>query len=317
MKYFSAIAALFAVTMFSGSGTLLNAAAKKLVAPISIDEKNIVNKTGGRASDFAPLIDTVKTELVQAGYVVVDMHDLGKAIEFGGIVDAVNGTDSADIPLEFPGYIIRISVIKYGHSNLTRRDVARGSQNVVNAEVAISAHIVKQSLKDKKSGLPGQTVGSCMAEARKTITVSGDGRGNFKEGLLGDCNIRVARKLIRELENYIPSKFRPQPPKVYQVKGSRVILYSAGRRWAPGCILDVYDVEVIGEDDEEEVIQGDFAGRVRVVKSTEKYTICELLSNGIGIKKGMLAYPPAPAAPAAPQAQPQAQPQPQWGNAPF
>ena len=82
-------------------------------------------------------------------------------------------------------------------------------------------------------------------------------------------------------------------------------------------ILDVYDVEVIGEDDEEEVIQGDFAGRVRVVKSTEKYTICELLSNGIGIKKGMLAYPPAPAAPAAPQAQPQAQPQPQWGNAPF
>ncbi|MBE6376427.1 MAG: hypothetical protein E7050_08175 [Lentisphaerae bacterium] len=288
MKHFSVKIMFFLVALMLGSGPLLRAETTKRVAPVSIDEKNIVNKTGVRNANFAPLLDTVKTEFFQTGYAVVDMNDLAEVLKHSDVVSGVNGTDNGDFALDFPGYILRISVIKYGFSDIVRRNYARGSRkNIVNCEVSISVHVVQV-----KSGAgAGQTVGSCIASSKKTVEVDGRGQGNFNQSILQDCNIEVAKDLVRQMEKYIPAKFRPAPVTVYQVKGDRIYLFTPGRRLAENTVFDVFDAEILGDGDDREIIPGDFAGRIQVVKSMEKYTICRLIVSGIGIRKGMIATP--------------------------
>lgn len=316
MKKIYTLIMLFATVFAAGTTLTLNA--QDVVAPISIDEKHIVNKTGTNAN-FAPLLDMIKTEFFQAGYELVDMNDLAEAIKHAETVAAVNGTGSTDAQLEFAGYIVRISVLKYGFYEIdNRRNYNSRARKGVNrraaAEVSISIHVVKMT--GKKAG---RTVASCIVSSpKKTVQLDEDmlsgrrGESAVKEPLLQECNMFVAKTVVKELEKCIPMKFRPKPLLVYQAKGDRVILRSTGRRLAENTVLDVFATEIIGEGEDQEVIPGDLTGRIMVERSTDKYIICRLLTSGAAIKKNMVATPvasnAAPAHPAPPVRQ---------DNAPF
>ena len=313
------ISRLCLVLMLCGCSIALPAAEKaQHSVSISIDEKNIENRTGTRAN-FLPLIELIKVELFNYGFNVVDMAELGEAIEAQAQVNAVNGGEAAS-EVAFSGYKIRISMLKYGYSMWRQPN---GSSRV-SASVKMSANVIRVA--PEKGRITARAIGRVMSEAPgKTVALQRGVAGNIGEQLLQDSNAFVARDIAKKLYKMVPAKFRPKPATVRAVRGEQIYLRVPRARVRENGFFDIYALESLDDEEDsdggaEDVIET-FIGRVQVVRIGDNLSTCRLLTPGAKIKKGMVAYPSGNAdargAAAAPAATPGPKPQPMDAGAPF
>ncbi len=167
---------------------------------VSIDKKNIENKTNQPRANFNTLIDRLDHELTQTSfYRVVDIAALEETIKkdemYGVIADNANcGTDITKAAL-----LVRMSVTTYGFSSeAVRNAYTLATEKSQIARVELILKIIDAYTGETKTSR-NLSESACVAR-----TVHGRGRDNDAEEALQDACRKVCRQIVKELVKYTP-----------------------------------------------------------------------------------------------------------------
>ena len=198
---------------------------------VCIDTKKVVNKTDDPRANFQGLIDRLNHELVQCGmYRVIRMADFESTLvdneKFA--VAADDGGQKTNI--KTPGYFIRLTVMKYGHSHEKRRDVLYGSEtlnqvatveliltlvDMRTAETITSRNIKRTAIANVNAGIGERKV------------------GNYDEQSMQSATKYVCLDIINELVKYTPFN-------VMDVNGQEIMIDAPPSIAKVGSLFDIF-----------------------------------------------------------------------------
>jgi len=157
---------------------------------VSINQEDIVNKTGILNANFSTLIDRLNHELVSSGlYRVMEMDDMVKAIKKTDMMK-VAADDNPESKISTPGFFIGMTITTFGFSRA-------GSQNPLTG--------VSSASEEARVELILKIVDARTAETIKSANIDGKAVGmattssNLKEQVLQTACKTVCGKIVFEM----------------------------------------------------------------------------------------------------------------------
>ena len=109
---------------------------------VSIDQKDIVNKTDNRSANFSSLIDRLNNDLVETGlYRVMNMEDAVKAFTKADQMSVIADDGGGGTKITTPGFFIGMTITTYGLTSAGGQNALTGS--IQGTEVAKIELILK------------------------------------------------------------------------------------------------------------------------------------------------------------------------------
>ena len=169
---------------------------------VSIDAKNIKNKTDNPRANFQALIDRLNHELVQTGiYRVLNMEDMAKTLVDSEKFAAAADDGGVKTAIQSHAFYIRMTVTTYGFSMGASNDYYTRSQTV--AETAKVELILL--LVDARTGVTVASKNISAASITQVTAQAGQvAVGNYREQALQAACQSACKKIVLELVRYTP-----------------------------------------------------------------------------------------------------------------
>ena len=164
---------------------------------VSINQEDIVNKTGNVTPNFSALIDRLNHELVETGlYRVMDMDDAMKVQRKAEQMSVIADDGGGETKVATPGFFLGLTITTYGLTTTAGQNPLTGS--VTSSEIGKIELILK--IVDARTG---ETVKSKNVDGASVGQVT-DANSNLHEQVLQSAAKKVCEKIVYELIKLTP-----------------------------------------------------------------------------------------------------------------
>ena len=241
---------------------------------VSIDAKDIKNKTGNPGANFQALIDRLTHELTQTGiYRVLNMEDMAKALTDSEKFTAAADDGGVKTAIRSHAFYIRMTVTAYGFSSGSANDYYTQAQNhteTARVELILTMVNARTGITVASKNIDAASITQVTAQAGQTVS------GNYNEQALQAACQTACKKIVAELIRYTPFY-------ILDIENNQIttdIPASAAK------VGDLFDIFALGKK-----IRNRRTGKV--IQSETKIGLLRLISVGEDSSTGVLAAQPS------------------------
>lgn len=164
---------------------------------VSIDKREIINKTDNKAAHFRTLIDRLNHELVETGlYRVMNTEDMVRALDKKGEFSIAADDGGAKMNISTPAFFICMTITTYGLTTM-------GSQNALTSSITQSQISKIELILKIVDARTGETIKSKNIDGYATGQVTGANSNMSEQTLQAACK-KVCEKIVYELIKLTP-----------------------------------------------------------------------------------------------------------------
>ena len=164
---------------------------------VSIDKREIINKTDNKAAHFRTLIDRLNHELVETGlYRVMNTEDMVRALDKKGEFSIAADDGGAKMNISTPAFFICMTITTYGLTTM-------GSQNALTSSITQSQISKIELILKIVDARTGETIKSKNIDGTAEGQVT-DASSNMSEQTLQKACKEVCEKIVYELIKLTP-----------------------------------------------------------------------------------------------------------------
>ena len=164
---------------------------------VSIDKREIINKTDNKTANFSTLIDRLNHELVETGlYRVMNTEDMVRALKKKDEFSVTTDDGGGKMNISTPGFFVGMTITTYGLTTMGGQNLLTGS--VTQSQISKIELILK--IVDARTG---ETIKSKNIDGSATGQVT-DANSNMSEQTLQAACKKVCEKIVYELIKLTP-----------------------------------------------------------------------------------------------------------------